>query len=76
MEDLRCLDNNFWWLIIIAVFVLCFCNNGCNNNLGCLFNGLFDGCGNNTWIWIIIAVIIYMCFCNTGCGSIFRNDIQ
>lgn len=75
MEDLRCLDNNFWWIIIIAIFVLVFWGGSCNS--GCNFGGLFDGCNNNnTWIWIIIAIIVFCCFCGNSCGSVFRNDMQ
>ena len=79
MEDFRCLDNDWLWIIIIAVFLLLFCNKGCGNSgLGCLFNGLFDGCdgNNNIWIWVIIAVVVYIFFCNNSCGSVFRNDLQ
>ena len=73
MEDLRCLDNNFLWIIIIAIFLLCFCGKGCGGfNLGCLF----DGCNNNICMWIILIIIICMFFANDGCGSIFRNDMQ
>lgn len=79
MEDFRFLQDNCLWIVIIAVFVL-LClgggGSGCNSfGSGCLFNGLFDGCGNNSWLWIVLIIVAIWLISKNDCG-IFRSDLQ